>query len=161
VAGGDVFADKGRALGMKGTTISEQWGKCGWYVRRGDTRRVAGLSNIRVYLHEQLYKIASTQNGMLGAPAVAGSRAGRAAPRGRAEGRRTKRRDRGRRRVRRAESRAFVARPHPLAADAPKLGDDPLREVAYKVMTGDVSEPEWNNDGTPCYIPPETYEEVS
>jgi len=64
VAGGDVFQDKGRSIGMKGVTISEQWGRQGWHVRRGDTRRVAGLSNARTYLYENLFRVAGTRNGM-------------------------------------------------------------------------------------------------
>lgn len=161
VAGGDVFADKGRALGMKGTTISEQWMKRGWYVRRGDVRRVAGLSNLRVYLHEQLYKIATTQNGMLALrqlqERVLDERHPEDARKDDARSDGTGGDDAYDEQKVALLSRARI----PTAADDPKLGDDPLREVAYKVMTGDVSEPEWNNDGTPCYIPPETYEEVS
>lgn len=64
VGGGDIWQDKGRSLGMKGLTIGEQWRKMGWGVRKGDTRRVAGLSNIRTYLHEKLFRIAPTQNGL-------------------------------------------------------------------------------------------------
>lgn len=160
VAGGDVFADKGRALGMKGTTISEQWGKQGWYVRRGDTRRVAGLSNIRTYLHDRLFKIATTQNGLWFLRQLqdrvlderhhedARKDDARSDGTGGDDGY-----DEGKIAL---LSRARI----PAAADDPKLGADPLMEIAHRAMTGDVSEPEWNNDGTPCYIPPETYEEV-
>jgi len=159
VAGGDVFADKGRSLGMKGATISEQWGKRGWYVRRGDSRRVAGLSNMRTYLHESLFRINPTQNGWWFLrqlqdrvmderhPEDARKDDARSDGTGGDDGY-----DEGK--------TALISRPRiPIAADDPKLGDDPLMEQAYKVLTGDVSEPEYNMDGTPCYIAPSTYEE--
>lgn len=161
VAGGDALQDKGRSLGMKGVKIGEIWAKCGWHVRVGDTRRIAGLSNIRTYLHEGLLKIAPTVGGMQVLrqlqDRVLDERHPEDARKDDARSDGTGGDD-----LYDCTKLGLLSRPRiPSAADAPKLGDDPLREVAYKVMTGDVSEPEWNNDGTPCYIPPETYEEVS
>ena len=159
VAGGDVLQDKGASLGMRGLRIQDEWGKHGWHVRVGDTRRVSGLSNMRTYLHEGLIKVAATQGGI----EVIKQWQERVLDEKRPED------------ARKDDARSdgtggddlydctrigMLSRPRiPSAADEPKLGDDPLMEHGFKALTGHVSEPEWNVDGTPCYIAPSTFEE--
>lgn len=161
VAGGDVLADKGRSIGMKGVSIGEQWRKRGWHVRRGDSRRVAGLSNMRAYLYENLFRIASTPNGLWFLSQLqdrvmdekntedARKDDARSDGTGGDDGY-----DEGR--------TALISRPRiPSEADEPKLGDDPLREVAWKTHSGALSEPEYGLDGVPQYISPMNYEDIS
>lgn len=64
IAGGDVFADMGKARGLSGPTISEQWHKAGWNVLEssaaGAGRRVPSLNNMRLYLREAQLSMCDT-----------------------------------------------------------------------------------------------------
>ena len=159
VAGGDVLADKGRSLGMKGLTISEQWGKMGWYVRRGDSRRVAGLSNLRTYLYDKRLKIASTPGGFQALrqlqERVLDEKNSEDTRKDDARSDGTGGDD-----LYDAVRIGCLSRSRlPAAADKPELGDDPLLELPTAQLTRTTDTPEWNGDGTPCYIAPSTFEE--
>ncbi len=159
VAGGDVFADKGRALGAKGLTISEQWGRLGWHVRRGDDRRVAGLSNMRYYLHDHLYRVCTTPNGWMAIRQMQERVLDDNKPEdvrkddARADGT-------GGDDIFEEERRALLSRSRlPEQPRQIKGGDNPLLEAPIKELVADVQQPVWNADGTPCYIAADTWEE--
>ena len=159
VAGGDVFADKGRSLGAKGLTISEQWGKLGWHVRRGDDRRVAGLSNLRYYLHDHLLTICTTTNGWQAIRQMQERVLDENRPEdvrkddARADGT-------GGDDIFEEIRRACLSRPRlPGAEIAVTTGKDPLIEVSHARLVAPSPHVVWNADGTPCYIPADTWEE--
>lgn len=56
VAGGDVFDEHGKARGLTGETIADQWAALGWPVVRsaasGPGKRVQSLQNLRRYLSD-------------------------------------------------------------------------------------------------------------
>ena len=159
VAGGDVFADKGRSLGAKGLTISEQWSRLGWHVRRGDDRRVAGLSNLRYYLHDKLYTVCTTSNGWQAVRQLQE----RVLDENKSE---DVRKDDARADgtggddIFEEQRRALLSRPRiPEALAQPRGGRDPLLEVPTARLVAPTQQVVWNADGTPCYISPDSWEE--
>lgn len=158
VGGGDIASERGKSLGIGSLKFSEGWAKMGWHISRAKTGRLHGLTNFRYYLADNAYKICSTSNGLWALRQLQE----RVLDDKGEDVRKDDARSDGTGGDDGYDEQRFALMSRARAPEVPERmerGSDPYRELPQSEIVAPKQHAVWNQDGTPCYITPETWEE--